>query len=350
MAARMVKTIGTHSGTFHCDEALACFLLRSLDTFKGATITRSRDPSVLEKLDCLVDVGSEYDPARLRFDHHQRSFAETFSPQYDVRLSSAGLVYKHYGREVVANLTALPAGDQLEAVYEHVYDGFVLALDAIDNGVSQYPATMEPRYRSSTDLGARVSRLNPRWNEKLTGEELMARFERAIAITGDDFTDAVRGAALSWLPAREVVRAALARRFEDCPTGEFFVLSEFAPWKGTFFDEEKAEPAEVAGTARSLARCKFAIYPSEDGGWRYQAVPVNPASFAQRQQFPSAWFGLRDTELDAATGVEAGAKFVHHSGFTGGHATQTGAIAMVQRALELASEAAQAKNAAEAQE
>ena len=27
MAASNTKTIGTHSGTFHCDEALGCFLL-----------------------------------------------------------------------------------------------------------------------------------------------------------------------------------------------------------------------------------------------------------------------------------------------------------------------------------
>jgi len=30
------KVIGTHSGTFHCDEALAVFMLRQTDEFKDA--------------------------------------------------------------------------------------------------------------------------------------------------------------------------------------------------------------------------------------------------------------------------------------------------------------------------
>jgi hypothetical protein len=32
--------IGTHSGTFHCDEALACFLLKTLPEYRGASILR----------------------------------------------------------------------------------------------------------------------------------------------------------------------------------------------------------------------------------------------------------------------------------------------------------------------
>ena len=81
-------------------------------------IVRSRDPKVLELLTAVVDVGGVCDlpkvfllllccldqwtdlffvsvwPAQLRFDHHQREFSETFSPEYHTRLSSAGLVFK----------------------------------------------------------------------------------------------------------------------------------------------------------------------------------------------------------------------------------------------------------------
>eukprot|EP00954_Amorphochlora_amoebiformis_P019276 1331619-Amorphochlora_amoeboformis.AAC.2 len=31
-----IKAIGTHSGTFHCDEALACYMLKLLPEFKAA--------------------------------------------------------------------------------------------------------------------------------------------------------------------------------------------------------------------------------------------------------------------------------------------------------------------------
>jgi len=32
--------IGTHNGTFHCDEVLACFMLKSLPEYKDAQIVR----------------------------------------------------------------------------------------------------------------------------------------------------------------------------------------------------------------------------------------------------------------------------------------------------------------------
>nr|KAF6367714.1 hypothetical protein mMyoMyo1_001667 [Myotis myotis] len=64
--------IGTHNGTFHCDEALACALLRLLPEYQDAEIVRTRDPEKLASCDVVVDVGGEYDPQRHRYDHHQR--------------------------------------------------------------------------------------------------------------------------------------------------------------------------------------------------------------------------------------------------------------------------------------
>jgi uncharacterized UPF0160 family protein len=58
---KMVK-IGTHNGSFHCDEALGCFLLRQTDQFREADIIRTRDEEVLKDLDVVIDVGGKYDP------------------------------------------------------------------------------------------------------------------------------------------------------------------------------------------------------------------------------------------------------------------------------------------------
>lgn len=44
---KLTKKIGTHNGMFHCDEALACFMLKLLPEYKDAEIVRSRDPKVL---------------------------------------------------------------------------------------------------------------------------------------------------------------------------------------------------------------------------------------------------------------------------------------------------------------
>lgn len=61
---RKMARIGTHSGTFHCDEALGCFLLKQTDAFKDAGIVRTRDPDVLKDLDVVIDVGGVYDPSK----------------------------------------------------------------------------------------------------------------------------------------------------------------------------------------------------------------------------------------------------------------------------------------------
>ena len=89
-----LPSIGTHNGTFHCDEALAVFLLRQTDTYKNAELIRTRDPAVLETCEIIVDVGAVYDPEKLRFDHHQRGFSQVFGHGFETKLSSAGLIYR----------------------------------------------------------------------------------------------------------------------------------------------------------------------------------------------------------------------------------------------------------------
>jgi uncharacterized UPF0160 family protein len=37
---RLCKRIGTHNGKFHCDEALACFILKQLPDYKNSEIIR----------------------------------------------------------------------------------------------------------------------------------------------------------------------------------------------------------------------------------------------------------------------------------------------------------------------
>lgn len=44
--AQAFKRVGTHNGSFHCDEALGCFMIRLSSKFCGADIVRTRDPQV----------------------------------------------------------------------------------------------------------------------------------------------------------------------------------------------------------------------------------------------------------------------------------------------------------------
>lgn len=69
-------------------------MLQQTAEFRGCPVVRSRDPKVLDTLTIVVDVGAVYEPARHRYDHHQRGFTETLDDKHTMKLSSAGLVYK----------------------------------------------------------------------------------------------------------------------------------------------------------------------------------------------------------------------------------------------------------------
>lgn len=91
-------------------------MLKQLPEYKDANIVRTRDPAVIAKADIVVDVGAVYDADTHRYDHHQREFTGTFDDKHKIRLSSAGLVYKHFGRRVLNALFA----EQSEATTELV--------------------------------------------------------------------------------------------------------------------------------------------------------------------------------------------------------------------------------------
>lgn len=68
------KIIATHSGVFHCDEVVATTLLLYTKEFENSLIVRTRNDDIMNACDIVCDVGSIFDPAKKRFDHHQRSF------------------------------------------------------------------------------------------------------------------------------------------------------------------------------------------------------------------------------------------------------------------------------------
>ncbi|NXH11215.1 MYG1 protein, partial [Bucco capensis] len=136
---------------------------------QDSEVVRTRDPQLLAQCEVVVDVGGEYDPERHRYDHHQRSFThcmQSLRPDkpWRTKLSSAGLVYCHFGSQILAELLQQPEdGPVVRALYDKLYENFVEEVDAQDNGIPQ--AQGEPLYSFSSTLSARVGYLNPRWNE-----------------------------------------------------------------------------------------------------------------------------------------------------------------------------------------
>ncbi|KAK9721056.1 Uncharacterized protein family (UPF0160) [Popillia japonica] len=333
---RILKRIGTHSGVFHCDEALACFMLKQLPDYEDAEIIRTRNSDILNTCDIVVDVGGDYDVERNRFDHHQRGFEHTFSTilpniasNKTIKLSSAGLIYVHYGMEIISavlkKMNHTPTTECLKGLFLAVYEGFVEELDAIDNGIPMY-ADGHPKYRINTHLSARVHRLNPEWNTK-NPEPADELFKKAMDLVGNEFTEKVVETATVWWPARDIVKSAILNRKTFYPSGEIIKLEERCPWKDHLLslEEELGVNGEI----------KFVIFHDPSDSWRIQGIPVQPDSFICRVFLHKNWRGERDEQLQQISGVE-GAIFCHSTGFIGGNKTMEGSLKMAIKSLEAA--------------
>eukprot|EP00057_Strongylocentrotus_purpuratus_P025906 XP_011680380.1 PREDICTED: UPF0160 protein MYG1, mitochondrial [Strongylocentrotus purpuratus] len=314
---RTCVRIGTHNGTFHCDETLACYMLQRLPQYKDAEIVRTRDPAVLETCDIVVDVGGVFDPKRHRYDHHQRTFKDTMNSlsaemPWTIKLSSAGLVYFHFGKEVIwRTLDLSPDDPDVTSVYNKVYDNFMQEVDAIDNGVDQ--TDEKPRYVVSTNLSARVGHLNPKWNDEVQDYE--SGFKRPRVV----------------YPARRCwSKTALQERFNVDACGEIITFPQGGcPWKEHLFELEKILDLELP--------IKYVLYPDNSGAWRIQCVPINRHSFDNRLSLPEKWRGVRDEALSELSGIY-GCIFVHASGFIGGNKSKEGALQMARKSLQMGQE------------
>jgi len=325
-------TIGTHNGSFHCDETLACSLLKILPRYAEAKIIRSRDPTVLNSCTVVVDVGGVFDKDKLRFDHHQKSFNCSLNSldskkKWVTKLSSAGLVYCYFGREIISHLLKVEVDNALvEKVFDKVYENFIEEIDAIDNGISTHEG--EGKYCISTNLSARVSHLGPNWNE--ASQDFDVGFYKAMELTKNEFVDRVNYYGNVWWKARDVVHKSIQNRFNIHPSGKVLEFDQGGvPWKEHLFELEK-ENDLTSDDSRIL----YVIYTDQNGMWRIQCVPVRPKSFENRHSLPESWRGLRDQELVNVSGIE-GATFVHSGGFIGGNISREGVMSMVVNALKL---------------
>ena len=289
---------------------------------------------VLEPLDIVIDVGGTYDHALLRYDHHQRGYDERFDQGKEgkdgrcTKLSASGLVYRHYGRQVIQEFYPKISDDHLELAYKKLYNSLLEALDAIDTGVEQVAADVQMIYYDSTGLSSRVGRLNPRWNEvDANGQEPSPdeRFELASAACGEDFCAVLTKIVESDIPARDFVEKAVLDRLETDPSGEIICFASGGlPWKNHLYDLEKEHKIDPL--------VKFVLYTDQGGMWRIQAVTVEGQSFENRLSLPEEWRGVRDEELEAVTKIP-GTKFCHAAGFIGGASTYEGVLEMARMAL-----------------
>ena len=354
--------IGTHNGHFHADEALAVYLLRLLPQYRESTLIRTRDADTLKTCDIVCDVGGVHDHDVLRYDHHQREFNATF-PGRHTKLSSAGLVWMHYGEDIIHTVTGIDASDSnIQLLYEKLYDDFIEAFDANDNGIPPYDpsalrkAGIEKRF---SDKGFSIASVVNRFNyshpsslaaakssvttngadtngtvepKKKTQDEEDERFLKASQFVGEQFLSELLDKFHSWLPAREVVKQAFAERTQYDPQGRVIVVpwrAEGVPWSDHLYALEAEN-----GVEGKVLYALFAENGEPGSKWRIRAVSLEAGSFENRKSLPDAWKGVRDEELSKVSGVP-GCVFVHAGGFIGGNATFEGALEMAKQAVEI---------------
>ena len=177
----------------------------------------TRDPAVLDTCTLVVDVGGEFNREKHRYDHHQKTFSETLNSldsgkKWVTKLSSAGLVYCFFGREVIATVLGVKPDNKLvEKVFDKVYENFIEEIDAIDNGISTHDG--EPRYTISTNLSSRVAHLAPTWQDP--NPDFDSAFVKAMDLTKTEFLDRVNYYGKVWWGARDIVNSALQARFQQ---------------------------------------------------------------------------------------------------------------------------------------
>lgn len=339
--AESLRKIGTHNGRFHADEVFAVMMLKNFtESFREAEIVRTRDPKLLATLDIVVDVGAVYDPATLRFDHHQKTFTETFSEEFSTKLSSCGLIYRHFGMEILplALKEALSTGTIAtpeevadinkvsEEFFVEFYRFFIEHIDGVDNGVAQYPPEVKPKYLSHTsDVTWRISRLNEKFWEVKSDPETQ-RFEKAMAIAKEEFLFSLKSVYFSSYHAMPAVKKAVLGATETHPSGRVIFFGAPISWKDALFKVEKELKLE--------GHILFVLYPdNESGTYRVQAVGQSSGSFTLRQPLKAEWRGIRDEELAAVSGI-ADIIFCHQSGFIGGAKTLASALKMAELSIE----------------
>ncbi|PVZ96828.1 hypothetical protein BB558_006739 [Smittium angustum] len=322
----MTKLIGTHSGSFHADEALAIFILQLLPQYSDSLIVRTRDPIELEKCDIVVDVGGVYDHQTKRYDHHQRSFNETFSSDFKTKLSSAGLIYKHYGTSAIQTIIPDIEANNLEILYKKVYKSLIEGFDGVDNGISRYPSDIDPLYEENTSISSRVKHLNPSWEDPNPNYD--EKFKLAIPLVGDLFMDTVKYYGLSWMPARQIVQDAFDSRYKVDPSGLILSLERFCPWESHLFEIEDSlnDP--------NMQKPLYVIFEDSNGSCRVRAISKKLGSFENRKPLPEQWRGYRDDELSERSKIKD-CIFVHATGFIGGNKTKEGAIEMARKSINM---------------
>ncbi len=295
-------TLVTHDGSFHTDDVFACALLSLMLEKKSDRyeVIRTRDMKIINEGDYVFDVGEIYNKDKNRFDHHQKGGAgKRLVGTTEIEYASFGLVWKKFGAEF--------CGSQKAA--DIIEKKLVAPVDAWDNGYelvqNKFP-DVSPYFMQHMFFS-----LEPTWREKSLKIDKI--FIKAVGMAKE-------------ILSREIIQA------QDSIIAEEAVMKIYREAKDKkilVFDENYPSQYILSAFPEPL----FIVYPRKTNGWwGAKAVRNDPKSFVNRKDFPKAWGGMREEDLQKLTRVED-AVFCHKGLYMAVAKTKDGAIALAQQAL-----------------
>lgn len=286
--------IATHNGSFHADDVFAVATL--LLVYPEAKVIRTRDPEKIEAATIAVDVGTKYDPPKLRFDHHQAGGAGIRANT--IPYASFGLVWKEYGERIT--------GDH--DVAQIIEQKLVMPVDALDNGVEVSHSVFDGirTYSVSDFFYSFIEETHP------SEEYLDDAFAKVVMLAQGAIVREIGHAKCELKDANDVKK--LVETAED---PRLIIMDRAMSWQRILIP---------------LPEVLFVVYPRYGDRWGLEVVPKQFVGFERKKPLPEAWAGKSDKELADITGV-ADALFCHNKRFLAVAGTKEGALKLAQIAL-----------------
>jgi uncharacterized UPF0160 family protein len=276
----------THSQQFHIDELIAIalldiyFFVKTPVEVTRTEIVRTRDEKILEAArqddkSFVIDVGGSYNPAMLNFDHHQND--ESLRWEDGLPLSSCGLIWK-FLRETKKLHQKMD-----EATMNIIENDLIRRVDKHDNGLEKLSELIF------------LIMYNRKPNDPAAQDR---QFKMALRAAKDYFINYFTYIRGNMEAEKEIVKAI------EKSKGHKDIVVCTSNIKDASKRIAQLEPEK-----------KMVIYPHSNGMWAIKTVPSDPRNdFSQKCPAPKEWLGLKDKELEDASGIN-GLYFCHKGGF-----------------------------------
>lgn len=314
--------IVTHNGKFHVDEVCAYAMLNYLNPTNQ--LIRTRDMETIQKGTIVIDVGLIYDHEKYRYDHHQSTFKETFEPQSDIKLSASGLIYKHYGQQLIQKYCEQKNIKCPQNVHKDFYYRFFSEIDAFDNGIRQYTDNFYDlldqrqiiqKFHSNTNIGQIVDKLNTLNHGNHDAQ--MKAFIQASQLVWQLLCICLDSYLINENEFEKdilIFNQAMSQKNQLYNTGELVVITqECTNWQRCLKVYEDQHPLEKG-------LLKFIIYQNANNSWNIRAI--------SDQLFKNRLNLLDGTLMKSSLSKPQHFIFVHNNKFIGSCSTLDSTIEM----------------------